>query len=79
MLLRAFPSMFESSSREFPQNCVYKYAGLSCFIENLHRKVSVANFLSYDIESAKKVHLLDLHIKTISCSITMFLILAKNN
>ena len=57
MLLHAFPSIFISSLREFPENC---------FIEYLHRKLLIANFLSNDIESAKKkVHLLDLHIKTI--------------
>jgi hypothetical protein len=40
--------------------------GLNCFIEYLHRKLLTDNFLFYDIESAKKVHLLDLHIKTIN-------------
>jgi hypothetical protein len=54
MLLHAFPSMFASSLREFPENCVYKQGGLNCFIEYFHRKLSTANFLSYDIESAKK-------------------------
>jgi hypothetical protein len=67
MLLHAFPSMFISSLREFPKNCVYKQGGLNYFIEYLHRKLLTANFLSYDIESAKKkVNLLDLHIKTIN-------------
>jgi len=28
----------------------------------LHRKLLTANFLSYDMESAKNAHLLDLHI-----------------
>jgi hypothetical protein len=45
---------------------VYKYGGLNCFIEYLHRKLLTANFQSYDIDSAKKVHLLDLHIKTMN-------------
>jgi hypothetical protein len=36
MLLHAFPSMFVSSLREFPENCVYKHGGLNCFIEYLH-------------------------------------------
>ena len=54
MLLHAFPSMFVSSHHEFPENCVYKHAELSCFIEYLHRKLLDANFLSYDIESARK-------------------------
>jgi hypothetical protein len=37
---------------------------LQTVIEYLHRKLLTANFLSYDIESArKKVHLLDLHWK----------------
>ena len=59
MLLHAFPSMFVRSLREFPENCAYKHDGLNCFIEHLHR-----NLLT--IVSAKKVHLLDLHIKTIN-------------
>ena len=46
--------MFISSLREFPKNCVYKQGGLNYFIEYLHRKLLTANFLSYDIESAKK-------------------------
>ena len=66
MLLHAFPSMSVSSLREFPENRVYKHDGLNCFIEYLHRKLLIANFLSYDIESVKKMHLLDLHIKTIN-------------
>jgi hypothetical protein len=45
MLLHAFPSMFVSSLHEFPYNCVYKQGGLSCFIEYLHRKLLIANFL----------------------------------
>jgi hypothetical protein len=44
--------MSVSSLREFPENCVYKHGGLNCFIEYLHRKLSTANFLSCDIESA---------------------------
>jgi hypothetical protein len=39
MLLHAFPSMFISSFREFPKNCVYKQGGLNYFIEYLHRKL----------------------------------------
>jgi hypothetical protein len=31
MLLHAFPSMFVSSLREFPESCAYKHAALSCF------------------------------------------------
>ena len=54
-----------SSLREFPENCVYKHGELSCCIEYFHRKLLAANFLSDDIESArKKMHLLDLPIKT---------------
>ena len=53
-ILHAFPSLFVSSLREFPENCVYKHCGLSWFIEYLHRKLLTANFLSYAIESAKK-------------------------
>ena len=54
MLLHAFSSMFVSSLCEIPENCVYKHGGLNCFIEYLHRKLLTANFLSYDIESARK-------------------------
>jgi hypothetical protein len=54
MLLHAFPPMFISSLREFPENCVYKHGELFCFSEYLHRKLLDANFLSYDIESARK-------------------------
>ena len=39
MLLHAFPSMFVSSLREFPENCVYKHGGLNCFVEYLNRKL----------------------------------------
>ena len=38
--------MFVSSLRELPENCVYKQGGLNL-------KLLTANFLSYDIESAK--------------------------
>ena len=54
MLLQAFLSMFVSSLREFPENYVYNHCGLNCFIEYLHRKLLTTNFLSYDIESARK-------------------------
>jgi hypothetical protein len=54
MLLHAFPSLFVSSLREFPENRVYKQGGLNCFIEYFHRKLLTTNFLSYDIEKAKK-------------------------
>ena len=54
MLLHVFPSMFVSSLREFPENCVYKHGKLNCFTEYLHRELLAANFLSYDIESARK-------------------------
>jgi hypothetical protein len=47
MLLHAFPTIFVSSLREFPETCVYKHGGLNCFIEYLHRKLLTANFLSY--------------------------------
>ena len=68
-----FPSMFVSSLCEFPENCVYKHCGLNCFIENLYRVLLTAIFLPYDIESAKKVHLLNLRIKAIiSYCITTF-------
>ena len=66
MLLYAFPSMFVSSLSEFQENCVCIRGGLNCCIEYLHRKLLTANFLVFDIESAKKVHLLELHIKTIN-------------
>jgi hypothetical protein len=48
MLLHAFPSMFVSSLRKFPANCADKQC-----IGYLHRILLTANFLSYDIESAK--------------------------
>ena len=56
MFLHAYPSMFVSSLREFPENCVYKHSRLlklfcSIFIQKI---IITANFLSYDIESAKK-------------------------
>jgi len=53
MLLHAFLSMSASSLREFPENRVYKHDGLNCFIEYLHSKLWTANYLPYDIESAK--------------------------
>ena len=60
--------MFVSSLREFPENCVYKHGRLLklfCSIFTLEIIIT-ANFLSYDIESAKKkIHLLVLQIKTI--------------
>jgi hypothetical protein len=66
MVLHALSPMFVSSLSEFPEKCVYNHCELNCFIEYLHIKLLTANFLSYDIKSAKKVHLLDLHIKTIN-------------
>ena len=58
MLLHAFPSMFVSSLREFPENCADN--------EYLHRILLTANFLSDDMEKdKKKVRLLELHIKKI--------------
>jgi hypothetical protein len=42
------------SHREFYENYFYNHCRLNCFIEYLHRKLLTANFLSYDIESAKK-------------------------
>ena len=67
MLLHAFPSMFVSSLREFPENCAYKHDGLNCFYWIFAQKIIItANFLSYDIESAKKKSALDLHIKTMN-------------
>jgi hypothetical protein len=35
----AFPSIFVSSLREFPENYVYKHDGPNRFIEYLHRKL----------------------------------------
>jgi hypothetical protein len=66
--------MFVSSLRELPENCVYKQSGLNL-------KLLTANFLSYDIESAKKKSaFLNLHIKTINFLFYNFvLILAKND
>jgi hypothetical protein len=52
--VHAFPAMFVSSLREFPENCVYRQGGINCFIEYLHRKLLTANFFSYDIKRAKK-------------------------
>jgi hypothetical protein len=46
MLLHAFPSMFVSSLREFPENCVYKHGGLKCFIEYLHRRLLLLQIFS---------------------------------
>ena len=74
--------MFVSSLfREFPENGVYNHCRLNCFIEYLHRKLLTANFLSYDIESAKKwcIYWICVLKQSISCSITMYLILAKND
>ena len=51
MLLYAFLSMFVSS---LPENCAYKHDEINCFIEYFHRKLLTDNFLSYDIESAKR-------------------------
>jgi hypothetical protein len=39
MLFHVFPSMFVSSLREFPENCVKKHDEVNCFIEYLHRKL----------------------------------------
>ena len=80
MLLHAFPSMFVSSLSEFPENCAYKHDGLNCFIEHLHRKLLTDNFLSYDIESAKKtcIYWICILKQLLSCPIPMYLILAKN-
>ena len=81
MLLHAFPTIFVSSLREFPETCVYKHGGLNCFIEYLHRKLLTANFLSYDIESAKHkcIYCICILKQYISCSIAMCLILTKND
>jgi hypothetical protein len=57
MLLHAFPSMFVSSLREFPENCVYKQGGLNCFIEYLHRKSLTANLKAGMIVFTYNVHL----------------------
>jgi hypothetical protein len=43
--------MFVSS---LPENCAYKHDEINCFIEYFHRKLLTDNFLSYDIESAKR-------------------------
>jgi hypothetical protein len=40
----AFPSMFVSSLREFPENYVYRPDGFNFFIEYLHRKLLTTNF-----------------------------------
>ena len=73
--------MFVSSLREFPENCVYKHDGLNCYIEYLHRKLLLLPIFSLMIlKVLRKVHLLDLHIKTIiSCSITTFLYVFNSN
>ena len=56
------------------------HCGLNCFIEYLHRKWLTVNITSYDIESAKKLYLMNLHIKTIHfLFISMYLILFKND
>ena len=54
MVEHAFQSMFVSSLREFQENCAYKHGELNCFTEYLHRKFVAVNFLSYDIERARK-------------------------
>jgi len=46
----------------------------------LHRKLLTANFLIYDIESDKKISFIGFAYENyISCSITMYLILATND
>ena len=53
---------------------------LNCFIEYLQRQLLTVNFLTYDIESAKKdVYWSCILKQSINCSITMYLILAKND
>ena len=61
----AFPSMFVSSLREFPENYVYRPDGFNFFIEYLHRKLLTTNFSRMILKELKNVHLLDLYIKTI--------------
>ena len=80
MLLHDFPSTFVSSLHEFPET-VHKHGGLNCFIEYLHRKSVTANFFSFDIERAKKTFIYWIWIlkQEISCSITMYLIITKND
>ena len=79
MLLHAFPSMFVSSLCEFPEK-LFLQTCLNCFIEYLQRKLLTVFFLSYDIKSANKNFIYWIWIlkQYISCSITMYLILAKN-
>jgi len=52
MLLHAFPSIFVSSLREFPENCVYRHGRIQLFYEIFAQKIINYKFLSYDIESA---------------------------
>ena len=65
---------------EFPENCVDKQL-IKLFYWILHRTVLTVNFLSYDIESAKKSAFIGFAYKKtkqyISCSITKYLPLSK--
>ena len=57
-------SIYYTPIRDFPENCVYKHDGRQCrwyyyihvhvYMDYLHGKLLTANFLSYDIDSAKK-------------------------
>ena len=85
MLLHAFSSMFVSSPHEFPENCVYNHNGLNVLLnictENYLLQIFSLMILKL-LKKKKKVHLLDLHIKTmifLFYLLTMYLILAKND
>ena len=87
-MFQALSLLFLFVSLLHAENCVYKHGTISdtmlifnknCCIEYLHRKLLAINFLSYDIEKAKKRYIDRICIlkQSISCSITMYLILAK--
>jgi hypothetical protein len=54
MLLHAFPSMFVSSLREIPVNCVYRHGGFNSFMKYLHRKLLTTNFSLMILKVLKK-------------------------
>jgi hypothetical protein len=54
MLLHAFPSMSVSSLHEFPENCVYRYGGINCFIKYLHKKLLNTNSYRIVLKVLKK-------------------------
>jgi hypothetical protein len=69
--------MFVSSLREFPENCVYNHCGLDCFIEYLHRKLLTGNI--FLLWYWKCIYWICILKQYISCSKTVYLILAKND